>query len=275
MANEILGTKNDFKNVLNKTTPEIKNFVNNFAIPVTNLANTSNNKQSLLSKACKDIKQSLCNAMDEFNKLVIPGYEAIVNEGTVLEKVNSVCSDLTISIVGGVVGGKVIKLGWKGFKTLANDLTLTLHPSRQIASIGNVKLNTNTLNRDINTFFKKHNSNNSNNRNNNRGSNNQHPNQDNEHLNQRVVLEYGKGEFWEALKTKRQEPRLIALSRNAKADIRMDNNGFFYKFDPMHKTFKIHLHKYQHLGSNKYKLIEEVNPVTGKCKIISGEIERW
>ena len=43
----------------------------------------------------------------------------------------------------------------------------------------------------------------------------------------------------------------------------MDSNGFFYRFDPAHKTDKIHLHKYQMVGSDKYKLIEEIDPETG------------
>ena len=61
----------------------------------------------------------------------------------------------------------------------------------------------------------------------------------------RVSIEYGKGKFWESLKTKLQDSRLIAISRKAKADIRMDKDGFFYKFDPFHKTTKVHLHKYR------------------------------
>lgn len=165
----------------------------------------------------------------------------------------------------------------QGLRNLASDLTSSFQPSRQLAGYGNVKINTNanTVPKDINITFKR-----SNNKNNTRGNNggnndvNQNSNYSNQ-TNQRIVLEYDKGEFWEALKTRRQEPRLIALSRNAKADIRIDNNGFFYKFDPMHKTFKIHLHKYQHLGSNKYKLIEEANPATGEGKVIPEEVERW
>jgi hypothetical protein len=92
----------------------------------------------------------------------------------------------------------------------------------------------------------------------------------------RVTREYGKGKYWEGLKTKSQDSRLIAISRKAKADIRMDQDGFFYKFDPAHKTAKVHLHKYRDLGSNRYRLIEEVDPVNGVGKVVTdGGVEIW
>ena len=57
----------------------------------------------------------------------------------------------------------------------------------------------------------------------------------------------------------------------------MDDRGFFYRFDPMHKTDKVHLHKYQHLGGDKYKLIEERDPDTGDLMriVTNGKIEIW
>jgi hypothetical protein len=92
----------------------------------------------------------------------------------------------------------------------------------------------------------------------------------------RADLEYGKGKFWEGLKTKKDDSTLVAISRKAKADVRMDSNGFFYKFDPAHKITKVHLHKYRHLGSGRYQLIEEVDPVSGARKIITdGKVEIW
>ena len=51
---------------------------------------------------------------------------------------------------------------------------------------------------------------------------------------------------------------------------------FFYRFDPAHKLDKVHLHKYKHLGGNKYKLIEEVDPETGNTiRYVNGDIEIW
>jgi hypothetical protein len=78
------------------------------------------------------------------------------------------------------------------------------------------------------------------------------------------------------LKTKAHDSKLIAISRRAKADIRMDRDGFLYKFDPAHKTAKVHLHKYRDLGSNRYQLVEEVDPVSGTGKLVTnGGIEIW
>jgi hypothetical protein len=92
----------------------------------------------------------------------------------------------------------------------------------------------------------------------------------------RVTPKYGKGEYWEGLKTKSQDSRLIAISRKAKADVRMDQDGFYYKFDPAHKTAKVHLHKYRDLGSDRYKLIEEVDPANGVSKTVTdGGVEIW
>ena len=42
------------------------------------------------------------------------------------------------------------------------------------------------------------------------------------------------------------------------------------------KTEKVHLHKYKKVGSNKYKLIAEVDPETGDTiKYVNGEVEIW
>jgi hypothetical protein len=79
----------------------------------------------------------------------------------------------------------------------------------------------------------------------------------------RSNLEYGKGEFWDKLKTSKDDASLEALKRKSGGEVRFDGKHY-YKFDPFHKTENVHLHKYRHEGSNRYRLIENVDPVTGK-----------
>jgi hypothetical protein len=91
----------------------------------------------------------------------------------------------------------------------------------------------------------------------------------------RVTGEYGKGGYWEGLRTSKNDPSLEALKRKSGGEVRFDGE-YYYKFDPFHKTQKIHLHKYRHERGNRYKLIEEVDPVTGETlKGIKGKVEIW
>lgn len=91
---------------------------------------------------------------------------------------------------------------------------------------------------------------------------------------ERVILEYGKGKFWDGLKSGKEDQRLVHLKRKAKCEIRTDGT-YFYKFDPAHQSAKVHLHKYRHQGGDKYKLVAEVNPETGEVKLINGDCEIW
>lgn len=95
----------------------------------------------------------------------------------------------------------------------------------------------------------------------------------------RVTRIFGTGKFWNSLIVTSTKIDLGRLAKKAgnRGKIRMDSNGFFYRFDPAHQTDKIHLHKYQHLGGDKYKLIEEIDPETGGLikSLIDGKVEIW
>jgi hypothetical protein len=91
----------------------------------------------------------------------------------------------------------------------------------------------------------------------------------------RVTREYGKGEYWDGLRTSKNDPSLEALKRKSGGEVRFDGE-YYYKFDPFHKTQKVHLHKYRYERGNRYKLIGEVDPVTGKTiRCVNGEIDIW
>jgi len=86
----------------------------------------------------------------------------------------------------------------------------------------------------------------------------------------RAEREYGKGKYWNELS------RNANLSKKSKGQTRVDAEGDAYKFDPKHKTTKVHLHRYRHKGGNKWKLIEEVDPETGETiRSINGDVEIW
>jgi hypothetical protein len=91
---------------------------------------------------------------------------------------------------------------------------------------------------------------------------------------ERTERKYGEGEFWDKLKTSKDDESLRALSRKSDGQVRSDGK-YFYKFDPKHRTKGVHLHKYERVR-NKYKLIENVDPASGKTlKLIDGEAETW
>ena len=65
LANEVRGVKNDFVNVLTKTTPEVRTFINDFAIPIT--ITSKNNNNSLLSRVTKKVV-SACHRYNDFTE---------------------------------------------------------------------------------------------------------------------------------------------------------------------------------------------------------------
>ena len=99
---------------------------------------------------------------------------------------------------------------------------------------------------------------------------------------ERVILEYGKGKFWDGLikdrdsaktcveNSKKVDEILGRIQRAKKqigGDIRADNEGSLYKFDKLHKTGKVHLEKIEeHEG--KFWGTGEVNPESGEIEPI-------
>ena len=65
----------------------------------------------------------------------------------------------------------------------------------------------------------------------------------------RIERAYGKGKYWSGLS------RNANLSKKSKGQTKVDAEGDAYKFDPKHKTTKVHLHRYRHKGGNKEQFI--------------------
>ena len=91
----------------------------------------------------------------------------------------------------------------------------------------------------------------------------------------RLKLEFGKSKYWDKLTTRKQSQHVNKISQRAKAEVRMDKDGFYYKFDKAHINQKIHLHKYCHIGGEKYQMSAEVNPETGVVTPKIGKVEIW
>ena len=93
----------------------------------------------------------------------------------------------------------------------------------------------------------------------------------------RVVREQGSGEFWDKLITGKTDPSLLPLRKKSgsKMEVRFDGK-YYYQFDKMHKTQKVHLHRYERVGK-KVRPIEEVDPETGNviAKIVKPIEETW
>jgi hypothetical protein len=93
----------------------------------------------------------------------------------------------------------------------------------------------------------------------------------------RAMPKYGEGEFWDSLKTKKQDQSLIKLikkSRN-KEEIRTDGKGHYYQFDNFHKEHDVHLHEYIKKGNDAIP-INEIDPTDGHiiCPM-KGIAEHW
>ena len=94
----------------------------------------------------------------------------------------------------------------------------------------------------------------------------------------RVSRVFGTGTYWDSLITGARNQSLKKFKRTSPAKLEVRTDGkYFYQFDPAHQTHKIHLHKYQKVGSNQYKLIEEIDPETGSLinYVTKGKVENW
>jgi hypothetical protein len=91
----------------------------------------------------------------------------------------------------------------------------------------------------------------------------------------RAMPEYGKGEFWDSLKSAKDDQSLINLrQKSGGGEVRFDGK-YYYKFDQAHKTHKVHLHKYQREGKN-VRLIQEIDPENGQIiNDVKGIPEPW
>ena len=124
VAKSISSIKYDFANVLSKTTPEMRQFVNDFAIPVTTISSMYKGAPSPLSKSSDAITAYLYKIADGFNRAMIPGYSAYADGGSVEEIVTSAGSDLILTYCG----GKAIKIGYQGLKYAGAKFSFVLKP---------------------------------------------------------------------------------------------------------------------------------------------------
>lgn len=98
---------------------------------------------------------------------------------------------------------------------------------------------------------------------------------------ERVVRVFDHGKFWDSKFDIQTRNRFGDMARKyhkrTHRNIRFDEDGFGYEFDKMHRTEKVHLHKYRNVGGDKWKLIEEIDPETGELmKVVKdGKIEQW
>ncbi|MDR2666805.1 MAG: hypothetical protein LBB34_01650, partial [Holosporales bacterium] len=94
----------------------------------------------------------------------------------------------------------------------------------------------------------------------------------------RVTPKYGKGEYWDKLVTDKASAgkagikpkdvgtilgKIQRAKRQIGGDIRADAQGNLYKFDPAHKSSKVHLERIEE-REGKFVGTGEVDPVTGK-----------
>ena len=124
VAQGISSIKYDFANVLSKTTPEVRQFVNDFAIPISSISSVYKGSPSSLTKASDAITSCLYKIADGFNRAMIPGYSSYADGGSVEEVVTSAGSDLILTYCG----GKAIKLGYQGLKYASAKFALVLKP---------------------------------------------------------------------------------------------------------------------------------------------------
>ena len=130
VAKGIACARSDFATVLSKTAPETHRFVNEFAIPMTALASTSSASERLKQVADK-VASCMYEVADTFNRLMVPGYAAYADGGSVKEVVTSAGSDLVLTYFG----AKVIKLSYQGAKYVGGKLVSTLTPKTQTVSV--------------------------------------------------------------------------------------------------------------------------------------------
>ena len=120
----ISSIKYDFTNVLSKTTPEVRQFVNDFAIPISSISSMYKGSPSSLSRASDAITSCLYKIADGFNRAMIPGYSAYADGGSVEDIAFSAGSDLILTYCG----GKAVKIGWQGLKYAGAKFASVLKP---------------------------------------------------------------------------------------------------------------------------------------------------
>ena len=113
VAKGISSVKYDFANVLSKTTPEIRQFVNDFAIPITTISSMYKGTPTNLKQVANKLGAFLCDVAYEFDKAFIPGFAAYASGGSVGDIVTSAGSDLVLMYCG----GKFVQVGWKGIQS--------------------------------------------------------------------------------------------------------------------------------------------------------------
>ena len=121
--------RRDFAGILSKADPNIRRFVNDVAIPMTAISSVYKGSSSTFAKVANTVTSFLIDVAEEFNRSMIPGYSAWADGGTATEIATSAGSDLVLTLVG----GKVIKLGWKGTQALGKGLSALT--KKQTASI--------------------------------------------------------------------------------------------------------------------------------------------
>ncbi|MBR1479336.1 MAG: hypothetical protein IJ599_00335 [Alphaproteobacteria bacterium] len=125
VAKGIACARSDFAAVLSKTAPETHRFVNEFAIPMTALASTSSASERLKQVADK-VAACMYEVADTFNRLMVPGYAAYADGGSVEEVVTSAASDVVLTYFG----AKAVKLSYQGAKYVGGKLVSTLTPKK-------------------------------------------------------------------------------------------------------------------------------------------------
>ena len=116
---QISKVRRDFSGILSKADPNIRRFVNEVAVPVTVMNSVYKGVPSSFSRATNAVTSFLIDVAETFNREVIPGYAAWADGGTAGEIATSASSDLVLTYIG----GKAIKLAWKGTTALGKGLS--------------------------------------------------------------------------------------------------------------------------------------------------------
>ena len=117
---DISSAKSDFAKILATTDPIIRQFVEDFVIPLNAAIKPYAGTPSTLSKVAGAVWDAMCDAPDELGRLLVPGYEAWADGGSGEEIVSSACGDIALT----VCGGKVIKVVGKGLNKVRKAITI-------------------------------------------------------------------------------------------------------------------------------------------------------
>lgn len=102
----------------------MRQFVNDFAIPVTTISTMYKGTSLRLKQVADKVASYMYEVADGFNRLMVPGYAAYADGGSVEEIVTSVGSDLILTYCG----GKAIKLSYQGAKYAGAKFVSVLKP---------------------------------------------------------------------------------------------------------------------------------------------------